>query len=437
MPRVREVAFQLECFEWAEDRLDVAGRWQGLAGRRLGRPVLTVMTTAGKRKRLVAMANGRFGATESTWRAEFAWPGDPGEITGAELEVGGNVVVDLPLPDKRRRRRRKPAGDVDEALHAEVVALRGQVDRLRTELAGREREIMRLRAEVDEETGEEHGVAGPEARTVDIEGLARAQAAAEAERDDAREQMTAAIERIERERSDADAERARAQADVDDLREAFAEAAAEVEAVRERHREELARLTDALEAERAEVARLRAAEAEAAARVDDDDGAVAPPLSEGARERAAGPPTEPLAARDRPVEAEPTTAAEAPLTATHPVGLDPPGPMRAGARPAVPDGAEEQEEAPSRIPAWLRAARARAVGSEPEDAEVSSDRNGQAPAAEPVPPPLRTAAAARARAGATVAARRSPLELWVMRIVAAIFVVLMLVAFVVILNHVA
>ena len=39
---VREVAFELDCFEWADERLEVAGRWKGLAGRRLNRPVLTV-----------------------------------------------------------------------------------------------------------------------------------------------------------------------------------------------------------------------------------------------------------------------------------------------------------------------------------------------------------------------------------------------------------
>src|SRR5688500_15720527 len=147
---VREVAFELECFEWADERLEVAGRWKGLAGRRLNRPVLTVETDSGRRKHLVAMPGGHLGAPEDSWRASFAWPGDPAEITGAELEVGGKVVVDLPLPDRRRRRRKRPAETGDEALRAEAGALRAQVERLRAELAGRERENMRLQAQLDE-----------------------------------------------------------------------------------------------------------------------------------------------------------------------------------------------------------------------------------------------------------------------------------------------
>ena len=41
MPDLREVAFELERFGWSEPgRLEVVGRWSGLEGRRLGRPVL-------------------------------------------------------------------------------------------------------------------------------------------------------------------------------------------------------------------------------------------------------------------------------------------------------------------------------------------------------------------------------------------------------------
>ena len=48
MAAVREVAFELETFEWADERLEVAGRWRGVGARRLSRPVLTV-ETAGAR----------------------------------------------------------------------------------------------------------------------------------------------------------------------------------------------------------------------------------------------------------------------------------------------------------------------------------------------------------------------------------------------------
>ena len=103
-PASRQVAFELERFEWADGRLEVAGRWQGLGGRRIGRPVLTV--TAGMRRRRLFAERDGTGPTEDGWRATFAWDGVPSSITAAELEVGRNLVVVLPLPDLRRRRRR-------------------------------------------------------------------------------------------------------------------------------------------------------------------------------------------------------------------------------------------------------------------------------------------------------------------------------------------
>src|SRR4051794_19094193 len=137
-PSTREVAFELERFEWADGRLEVAGRWKGLGGRRLGRPALTV--TAGlKRRRLLAERDGT-GRTEDAWRATFAWDGDPGSITAAELEVGRNLVVVLPLPDLRRRRRRASANyePRDAALRAEVASLRAEIVRLRAAAEARE-----------------------------------------------------------------------------------------------------------------------------------------------------------------------------------------------------------------------------------------------------------------------------------------------------------
>ena len=60
------------------------------------------------------------------------------------------------------------------------------------------------------------------------------------------------------------------------------------------------------------------------------------------------------------------------------------------------------------------------------------------PDAEPaVPRPLRTASAARARAEATVAARRSPGEVWAMRVLALVVVAVLLTAFVLILAYIA
>ncbi|HTE61373.1 MAG TPA: hypothetical protein VK631_13560 [Solirubrobacteraceae bacterium] len=466
MAPVREVAFELERFEWSEERLEVAGRWKGLGQHRLDRPVLTVDTDAGRRKRIVAMPGGHMGVTGETWRASFAWPGDPAEISGAELEVGGNLVVDLPLPDRRRRRRRRVAADAhaDEVLRAEVVALRGQVDRLRAELAGREREIIALRAQLDDSDEDEDAPAGAGAdeRTVEIQRLAGALERLQDEKLAGAEAMSVEIERltgeverlqdeiaagagaldIELERLAAGresargeietavaAERERWQADVDELRQAFADAAVEAEATRDHHRAEVAKLEDELRAERAQVARLSAALADPSTR-------PMPPPDEAA----AGEPTEampPSASAGAPAEGTPGATIEAAV-------LDAPGPLRAGSRPASPPGGEDAPvHAPTRVSpggadgggsSAFHALKARFEGLFASNGHEHDDEPDEELA---IPRPRRTAAAARARAEATVAARRSPGEVWGMRVLAAVVVAVLLIAFVLILASIA
>jgi hypothetical protein len=479
---VREVAFELECFEWADERLEVAGRWKGMGGRRIARPVLTVDTEGGRRRRLVALPGGQLGAAADGWRAAFAWPGDPAEITGAELEVGGNVVVDLPLPDRRRRRRRRAQADSgggDDATRAEVGALRAQVERLRGELAARERENMQLRTQIEDTTDEEPATAASEA-TVEIARIAgaREQELTQEldrlmqERDSARTELTAEIEELRAERARLAGERERLEAEsarlaneVDELREAFAEAAAEAETARERHGAEIARLEDELRAERAALARLTATPA---GRRD-----LPPPVTGSARRAVAAPPTEAHTLPATDDEPHPGVAEPGSL----PAGLDPPGPILAGSRPATQPGE-------SRIPVWLRGRRERpreergsvdygpsgaafAAAADPVDEEDAAAApapgaalralrermerlfvpNGHSAAEQEetaddpdvlaVARPRRSAAAARARAGATVAARRSPAELWGLRVLAVLLVAVLLVALVLILAHVA
>jgi hypothetical protein len=524
MAPAREVAFELECFEWAEERLEVAGRWKGLGQHRLNRPVLTI-DTDGRRKRIVAMPGGHFGAVGETWRASFSWPHDPTEITGAELEVGGNLVVELPLPDRRRRRRRKSAAaeqQTDDALRAETVALQGQVERLRAELAGREREIIALRAQLDEVTAdeddEEPAIAAPDDRTVEIRRLSDELDRLRGEQEAGAEAMTVEVQRLSAERDAARdeieaavaAERARWQEDLDELRQAFADAAVEAEETRDRHRAELEALEERLRAEHEAVERLEAELAErdeAAVRelAEVEERAFAAAWAElEARQRAAVPPTEPMPPRDdespdEPLTDEPSAAgpdepsraaapgaapassadessgavapgdtadtasadrAVAPVgssagPATQPmpppeparddqgrddgldaIALDAPGPLRAGSRPTTPPG----EELPGTVPpepggsTALQALKARFEGllgtnGHKHDEELDEEQA--------VPRPLRTASAARARAGSAVAARRSPGEVWATRVLAAIVVAVLLTAFVLILAYIA
>ena len=222
----------------------------------------------------MALPGGQASGAGETWRATFSWPGDPGEITGAALEVGGSLLVDLPLPDRKRRRRRRSSQDTsDDVLRGEVGALRAQIERLRAELAGREREIIALREQADAPAAPAAAAfvtADEDAPTMDVarlEGELAELRDAEATR---AEDMTIEIDRLSQERDAAHAaadeavaaERERWQVELADLRESFADAAAEVEATHERHLAEVAELEAQLRIERAEVARLLAAAAD-------------------------------------------------------------------------------------------------------------------------------------------------------------------------------
>jgi hypothetical protein len=389
MAPVREVAFELEAFEWSEDRLDVVGRWKGLAGRRLARPVLTVQLDSGRRKRVVAMPGGQLGAAEESWHASFNWPGDPAEIIGAELELGRNVVVELPLPDRRRRRRRRLAAEqsVTEELRLEAGALRAQVDRLRAELAGRERELMAAREQL---------AAAPVTDQPTVE-LRRDEAdAAE------REELSAELAGL---RAEHDAERARWQTEIDELREAFSAAAEEAEQTRRRHA--------------AELAAVRASVAQRPARA---------PLR-----RAPEPPAE-------EASAPPAAAALAPDTAdTAPAAPDT-APVSSETVPMAPDvpsaayaAGEPVDEDAERGPSPLQQLRERLAG-------MVATNGHRPPEEDEGPPALRTtrsASAARARAGATVAARRSTAEVWALRGLAAIVVLVLLLTFLLLITSLA
>jgi hypothetical protein len=116
--------------------------------------------------------------------------------------------------------------------------------------------------------------------------------------------------------------------------------------------------------------------------------------------------------------------------------LDAPGPLRAGSRPTTTPGEEiPHTSAPEpAISSALQALKARFEGLFATNGHRDDDGPDEEPA---VPRPLRTASAARARAGATVAARRSPGEVWATRVLAAIVVAVLLTAFVLILAYIA
>ncbi len=205
MPPVGEVSFELERFEWtADDQLEVVGRWNGVRGRRIGRPALTV-DAGGRRQRLTGT---QISGPDEPWRASFDWDGDRGEIAGAELEIGRSLVVELPPP---RRRRRRSAASAESELRAQVdelramvaeppgrapVRCRGDVERL----AEVEAERDRLAAELDA-AGEPERLAEVEAERdrlaaeLEAAGEPERLAEVEAERDRLAAELEAAGER--------------------------------------------------------------------------------------------------------------------------------------------------------------------------------------------------------------------------------------------------
>jgi hypothetical protein len=176
-----EPSFTVERFGPVGERLEVAGHWQGLRGRRFVRPVLW-LHTGDSRRRLVAVLDHKPWADDGgVWLAAFVWDGGKVVADRAELEVGSDLVVDLPLPGARKRpaeprpaQKRRPteAELLREQLAAEIKERR----ELQRTLDGVEREadaLARVRAERDaaRETAE-HARAEGERRI----GAARAEA---------------------------------------------------------------------------------------------------------------------------------------------------------------------------------------------------------------------------------------------------------------------
>ena len=96
-----EVDFELERFVFSDpDRIEIAGRWFGLRGRRFMRPVLNLTTTSGTRRRAIALLEHKpwAAADGETWLAAFTWPEGAGDVERAELEVGPGLMVELPAP---------------------------------------------------------------------------------------------------------------------------------------------------------------------------------------------------------------------------------------------------------------------------------------------------------------------------------------------------
>ena len=307
MPETREVSFELERFAWSEPgRLEVVGRWSGLEGRRLGRPVLR-LEAEGRKRRLTAMPGGHLVPSDAAeWRAAFAYEGDPEQVGPVVLELG-RLVVDLPAPRRRRRRpddgaleaersRREDAEATLAERDAELVSLREEAV---VALAQREEEIETLRAEAAEAGTTREGLQTEleEARKeleqvrtdlgIRDQELALAREDARTAREEARAALADAEERVTAERAVATEVREKLATAREEAQTTITEEAQETERLRaelEAARQETERT---VEAERAETARLREELATQSAQANGDDGGEAETAAKRMYERIA------------------------------------------------------------------------------------------------------------------------------------------------------
>ena len=239
------IEFALDSFDLADGRLVVAGRWYGVTGRRLVRPVLEV---DGKRRVIAVLDHKPWPAIEGAeWLAAFPHDGPAGP---SRLQVAPDIAVELPpagpeAGDGRPRLARiarvaetpkpKPKAKAEperaparrksaerEPIDAELEEMRKQKDdacaeteRLRSELDQTKREVERLSEELrhahtdTDRLRTEVGHARAELNTVKA-GQDQTQAKAQSvEADAARLRTDAQRARAERDAAKAELERAR------------------------------------------------------------------------------------------------------------------------------------------------------------------------------------------------------------------------------------
>ena len=171
--------FEVERFDWTpDDRLELAGRWFGVRGRRFVRPTLEMRGEGFLRRTLAVLEHKPWAVQDGQpWVCAFPCKGEPLPVTAAELAVSPSLSVALPPPRVRKRARSKPRGagepppDGDGApsrhqpaesaprpLHdggrraaaaeADVARLRRDREALLQQLAAEQRSVRRLQNEL-------------------------------------------------------------------------------------------------------------------------------------------------------------------------------------------------------------------------------------------------------------------------------------------------
>jgi hypothetical protein len=279
-----EPAFLVERFAVSGDRVEVAGHWRGVRGRRFVRPVLW-LHHGETRQRLVAVLDHKPWAADDgePWQAAFKWTGGKLDAERAELEVGTELVVDLPLPGGRPAKPRPARPRVPSELERvreqllsatkERTALQAALDRATTQAD----ELARVRAERDRAREQAERARADGERLVNDEYRQRERALEVAEEAGGRaREAQSARQLAERQLAAAREAHAELERRFEALQAAAASTSerlraelAEVEDERNRLRaelaeagDEIARLRDEAEAAGGEIARLRGESAE-------------------------------------------------------------------------------------------------------------------------------------------------------------------------------
>jgi hypothetical protein len=165
----RPTTFELERFVWgAPDRLRISGRFIGLGHAAPADPVLVVPGPE-RMHRLQALPDSVSGPPEegSPWSAEFAWQEPPVAFDAAKLELGPEIVVELPAPGAKRRRLRSQPLEVRGAapargaervhLEAELLAAQEEIRELRAAAERAQEELTRAREDLKSERDRQAG----------------------------------------------------------------------------------------------------------------------------------------------------------------------------------------------------------------------------------------------------------------------------------------
>jgi hypothetical protein len=156
----REVSFELD--QWAlvgADRLELAGRWFGVRGRRFVRPMLTLRVGDESQRSLADLEHKPWAAEEGEpWTAAFPLEATPAELEAIELAVAPDITLSMPLPagtggrsrPKSTAKRGTESREATDALRAEAERARnGQLDAAENRIGELEAERDDLKRELD------------------------------------------------------------------------------------------------------------------------------------------------------------------------------------------------------------------------------------------------------------------------------------------------